>query len=174
MTVLITLTTAGADSGPFDLYSNFNYVTPFETGVPKVSLTGGYTTALVPDYATIIRVKSNGDCVNYIDIVLQGLTTTTTTTTVAPTTTTTTTLVANTFSNSGTSNINEGGACSNATSDPTTLYSDCVSIVPGCFIYINNTGTPLTGNAFIYTQCCGNFDVNTTTGEVTAVSAIQC
>ena len=175
MTVLITLTIAGADSGPFDLYTNLDgYVSAFATGVSKSALLAGYTSSAVPDFATIIRVKSNGDCVNYIDIVLQGLTTTTTTTVAPTTTTTTTTLVANTFSNSGISNINEAGACSNAISSPTTLYSNCVFIVPGCFIYINNTGTPLTGNAFIYTQCCGNFDVNTTTGEVTAVSANQC
>lgn len=102
MTVLITLTTAGTDSGPFNLYTELDgYVTPFETGVDKIDLEAGYTTALVPDYATIVRVKSTGDCVNYIDITLTSptttttstsSTTTTTTTTVAPTTTTTTTL----------------------------------------------------------------------------------
>ena len=33
MTVLITLTTAGTDSGPFTLYSNIDgYGTPFATG----------------------------------------------------------------------------------------------------------------------------------------------
>jgi hypothetical protein len=81
MTVLITLTTAGLDSGPFNLYTNLDsYTTPFETGVLKTALTGGYTSVLVPDFATIIRVKSTGDCVNYVDITLVGITTTTTTT----------------------------------------------------------------------------------------------
>ena len=81
MTVLITLTTAGTDSGPFNLYTELDgYVTPFETGVDKIDLEAGYTTALVPDYATIVRVKSTGDCVNYIDITLVSTTTTTTTT----------------------------------------------------------------------------------------------
>ncbi len=84
MTVLITLTTAGADSGPFNLYTNLDgYVSAFATGVSKSALLAGYTSSAVPDFATIIRVKSNGDCVNYIDIVLTGLTTTTTTTAVA-------------------------------------------------------------------------------------------
>lgn len=102
MTVLIYLTTAGAGTGPFSLYSNVDgYVTPFETGVPKVSLTTlpGYTTALVPNGTTIIRVQSTGACTNYIDIVIGATTTTTTTsgaltttTTASPTTTTTTTL----------------------------------------------------------------------------------
>lgn len=94
MTVLITLTTAGTDSGPFNLYTELDgFITPFETGVSKASLTGGYTSSLVPDYATIIRVKSTGDCVNYIDIILVGTTTTTTTATPITTTTTTSTVV---------------------------------------------------------------------------------
>lgn len=81
MTVLITLTTAGADSGPFNLYTNLDgYVTAFATGVSKSALLAGYSSAAVPNFTTTIRVKSNGDCVNYIDIVLTGLTTTTTTT----------------------------------------------------------------------------------------------
>lgn len=82
MTVLITLTIAGTDSGPFDLYSDLDgYTSAFETGVSKTSLLAGYASALVPDFTNIIRVKSNGDCVNYIDIPLPGYTTTTTTTT---------------------------------------------------------------------------------------------
>jgi hypothetical protein len=81
MTVLITLTTAGADSGPFDLYTNLDgYVSAFATGVSKSALLAGYASSAVPDFATIIRVKSTGDCVNYIDITLVGTTTTTTTT----------------------------------------------------------------------------------------------
>jgi hypothetical protein len=82
MTVLITLTVAGADSGPFNLYSNTNgFVSAFETGVSKASLLAGYASALVPDYTTVIRVLSTGDCTNYIDIVLDEPTTTTSTTT---------------------------------------------------------------------------------------------
>jgi hypothetical protein len=38
MTVLITLTTAGVSTGPFDLYSDVDgYLVPFETLVPKAS-----------------------------------------------------------------------------------------------------------------------------------------
>jgi hypothetical protein len=90
MTVLITLTIAGTDTGPFDLYSDVDgYVSAFETGVSKAALQAGYSSSLVPNAATIIRVKSTGVCNNYVDIVL--VTTTTTTTTVVPPTTTTTT-----------------------------------------------------------------------------------
>ena len=95
MTVLILLTTAGAGTGPFNLLSNVDgFTTPFETGVSKSALTTppGYTTALVPDGTTTVRVRSTGACTNFIDIVV-GATppTTTTTTTLAPTTTSTTT-----------------------------------------------------------------------------------
>ena len=80
---LITLTTAGTGTGPFDLYSNANgYSVPFESNVSKVSLQAGYTSTLVPNGATIIRVKStSGACPNYVDISLTGITTTSTTTT---------------------------------------------------------------------------------------------
>jgi len=92
MTVLITLTVAGADSGPFNLYSNIDgFTSAFEVGVAKASLEAGYASSLVPDYTTVVRVLSTGTCTNYIDIVLDEVTTTTTTTLV-PTTTTTTTL----------------------------------------------------------------------------------
>lgn len=82
MTVLITLTVAGADSGPFNLYSNIDgYTTAFESGVSKASLLAGYSSSSVPDYTTIVRVLSTGVCTNSIDIVLDEVTTTTTSTT---------------------------------------------------------------------------------------------
>lgn len=71
MTVLLTLVTAGVDSGPFDLYSNLDsYAVPFEVGVSKAALQGGYSTALVPDYTSTVRVKSTGICINFVDIPL--------------------------------------------------------------------------------------------------------
>jgi hypothetical protein len=97
-TVIITLNLAGADTGPFDLYSNEDgFLVPFETGVTKIDLEAGYTSFLVPDSATIIRVLSTSVlCSNYIDLTI-GTTTSTTsstsTTSTSSTTTTTTTLV---------------------------------------------------------------------------------
>ena len=71
MTVLITLTTAGADSGPFDLYSDVDgFTTPFESGITRNQLLAGYTSVLVPDAATDIKIQSTGDCTNSIDVVL--------------------------------------------------------------------------------------------------------
>lgn len=95
-TVLITLTTAGADTGPFSLYSNIDgFVAPFETGISKIELEAGYTSFLVPDSAIIIRVQSTSVlCNNYVDLIIGTTTTTTSTssTSTSSTTTTTTTL----------------------------------------------------------------------------------
>ena len=83
MTVFITLTTAGTDSGPFNLYSDLDgFVTPFEVGVSKMDLQAGYSSILVPDFTSVVRVKSTAQyCIYYVDIILTEPTTTTTTTT---------------------------------------------------------------------------------------------
>ena len=82
MNVLLLLTTAGADTGPFDLYENSTGTfLLFESDVQKNDLTDplGYST-IVPSGTTQVRITSTGICDNYIDVVLMGTTTTTTTT----------------------------------------------------------------------------------------------
>lgn len=92
MTVLITLTIAGSDTGPFDLYSDVDgFVVPFETNVPKASLIAGYTSSLVPNGAVVIRVTSDSVCTNYIDLIIGATTTTTSTSTSTTSTSTSTT-----------------------------------------------------------------------------------
>ena len=82
MIVLLTLTTAGTDAGPFNLYSDADgYLSAFETGVSRAALLAGYTSLLVPNDATIVRISSAGLCTNYVDIAISGLITTTTTST---------------------------------------------------------------------------------------------
>jgi hypothetical protein len=82
MTISITLTTAGTDTGPFNLFSDVDgYTTAFVSGVSKSALVSGYSTSLAPVGTTIVRVKSTGLCTNYIDITLTQPTTTTTTST---------------------------------------------------------------------------------------------
>lgn len=74
MTTVLKLTTAGVDSGPFDLYSNLDgFIAPFETGVSKASLVAGHTTTLVPDFTNTVRVRSTGICINFVDIPLYTL-----------------------------------------------------------------------------------------------------
>lgn len=89
MTVLITLTVAGADSGPFNLFSDATgYTSAFATGITKSALIAGYASSAAPNSTTIVRVQSIGDCTNYIDI---ALTTPSTTTTSSSSTSSTTT-----------------------------------------------------------------------------------
>jgi|688.fasta_scaffold355881_1 hypothetical protein len=91
MTVLVTLTLAGTDVGPFNLYSNVDgYTTPLATGVSRAALLAGYSLAGVPDAASVIRATSTGTCTNFLDMYLTGGTTTTTTSTSSTTSTTTT------------------------------------------------------------------------------------
>ena len=111
-TVLITLTLAGTDTGPFNLYSNIDgYATPFESSVAKIDLEAGYMSVLVPDDATTIRVASDNPlCDNYVNLTIVTTTTTstssttTTTTSTSTSTTTTTTTVAPTTTTTTTSN----------------------------------------------------------------------
>tara|TARA_R110000822_G_scaffold57838_2_gene145028 strand:+ start:166 stop:684 length:519 start_codon:yes stop_codon:yes gene_type:complete len=92
MTVFIILTVAVTDAGPFDLYSNLDgYTVPFQIGVSKASLVAGYSSSVVPDFTSIIRVKSTGVCKNFSDFPILGVTTTTSTSSTSSSTTTTTT-----------------------------------------------------------------------------------
>jgi len=98
MVVTITISLAGAGTGPFDLYSNSDgFLVPFETGVSKAALEAGYITNLVPNDATLIRVVSVGACTDYVTVSIaqpvEPTTTTTSTTVIVPTTSTTTTSV---------------------------------------------------------------------------------
>jgi hypothetical protein len=57
MVVIITISSAGAGTGPFDLYSDSDgFLVPFETGVSKAALEAGYTSNLVPNDATLIKL----------------------------------------------------------------------------------------------------------------------
>ncbi len=92
MTVLITLTLAGSDVGPFDLYSDLDgYTTPFETGVSRAALIAGYTSTLVPDGSGEVLAQSTGACIRDLYMPIEGAPTTTTTSTSSTSTTSTTT-----------------------------------------------------------------------------------
>jgi hypothetical protein len=69
--VIIKLTTAGTSVGPFNMLSDADsYVTPFETNVSRATLVTGYTSSLVPNAATIIRVLSSGSCTQSVDLTI--------------------------------------------------------------------------------------------------------
>ena len=165
MTVLITLTTAGTDTGPFNLYSNVDgYVSAFETGVSKAALLAGYSSALVPNGTTIIRIKSTGTCVNYIDVTV--VTTTTTTTTGTPTTTTTTTSVPPTTTTTTTTSLVSNIFLDMSLSLDTTVSGISVQGSPAS--YVSGVPLPNTGG--------GNTNLNTVEvgGAQTVVITYTC
>jgi peroxiredoxin len=94
MTLLITLSTAGGETGPFNLYSNVDgFTSAFEVGVAKIDLLMGYISYTVPDGTTVIRVMSDSVCKNYIDLIVNVTTTSTTTDPPIPPPPTTTTKI---------------------------------------------------------------------------------
>jgi uncharacterized protein (TIGR02145 family) len=93
MIALITLVIpSGGSAGPFDLYSDANgYTIPFATNISAATLQAGYTSNLVPNGTTIIRVTSIGACTNSVDTPINLITTTTTSSTSTSSTSTTST-----------------------------------------------------------------------------------
>jgi hypothetical protein len=72
MTGIITLTAAGLDTGPFDIYSDVDgYVTPFENLIDKAVLLAGYPVDTIPLGTQSVRIQSiNSNCTNYVEIEL--------------------------------------------------------------------------------------------------------
>jgi hypothetical protein len=154
MNVLITLTTAGADTGPFNLYSNTDsYVTAFAASIAKSALLAGYTSTVVPAGTSTIRVKSTGVCTNYVDLDISGIPTTTTTTTVPGQTTTTTTTVPGQTTTTTTTVPGET-TTTTTTVEPTTTTT---TTAPGsaCYIY-NGQNNNVDDATIFWTNCDGS------------------
>lgn len=168
MTVLITLTVAGADSGPFDLYSDVDgFVSAFETGVAKASLLAGYSSSLVPNGATVIRVKSTGICTNYIDIPIAPIPTTTTTTT-------TTAFVPPSVSDNYDLSPTEPEVCTSPTGALLYSYSPFGT---GVTLYTNNTDPliPVSGYNYVKDPLSGNiYNLDSITGVVGSLTGNSC
>lgn len=132
MNILITLTSAGSDTGPFNLYSNVdNYTTCFDSSISKAILIAGYTTTLAPTGTTTVRVASLGTCSNYVDIAVVVPTTTTTSTTAAPTTTSTTTAAPGTTTTTTTAAVDPTTTTTTTYVGPPTTTTTTTSGEPG-------------------------------------------
>jgi len=71
MTAVITLTLAGADTGPFNLYSNVDgYISAFANNITRDQLLAGYATDALPDFTTIVKIKSIGECLNSVNVIV--------------------------------------------------------------------------------------------------------
>jgi hypothetical protein len=77
------------------------------------------------------------------------------------------------FSNCGRGN-NDAEACNDAGINARTFYSNCDtgSLAIGCYVYVDNVGTPLTGYTHIFMQA--NWYINSSTGQITGYSTEQC
>lgn len=91
MNVYIQLISAGTNTGPFNIYSDIDgFVTPFESNISKTKILQGFTSVLVPDDTSMIKIVSEGECTTDIYLSLIPLVTTTTTSSTTSTTTSTT------------------------------------------------------------------------------------
>lgn len=75
--------------------------------------------------------------------------------------------------NCGVSNVSVAGSCSDANTNPKTLYSDCpvLSLAPGCGLYWDAAlQSPVTE---LYVFADANWDMNGS-GIITAYSSVQC
>ena len=68
-----------------------------------------------------------------------------------------------------------GESCSDAVNNARTFFSDCnnTTFGVGCFVYSDSGGTPLIGFSNVFMNL-SNWDVNPSTGVVTASSSTQC
>jgi hypothetical protein len=127
MTVKVQLSAVGINTTLFDIYSNFNNVTPIASGISKMALLAGYYLSPVPDGATTIRVVATGTCTNYTDMPISGLTTTTTTT-ATPTTTTSTTGTPTTTTTSSSTSTTSSSSTTTTTAAPTTTTTTTAQV----------------------------------------------
>lgn len=170
--VHITLITAGLDTGPFNLLSNLDgFIIPFESNVPKPSLEAGYTSYLVPDDASIVRVRSNNPlCNNYIDLLIPNVTTTTTSSSTTTSSTSSTTTTTTTNSCIGVAdNVRLGNNVGTVCDQPEVIrYTGGEEIAPGSIIYNDICLTsPVTGFSFIVDVDSGEiFNLNSINGQV--------
>lgn len=74
MSVIITLTITGSNTGPFNIYSDVDTINPLITNVSKSQLTSGtFKLTNVPSNATIMIVESAGICTTKIELPIDGL-----------------------------------------------------------------------------------------------------
>lgn len=183
MNVTITLVNPGADTGPFNIYTNDdNYIVPVATNVAKSALVTGYN-VWVPPLAVTVKVESTGTCTSAIFLpVAQPTTTTTstsstttTTTTEPPETTTTTTTYFGPPTTSTTTTILRyavriSQVTDNLTCATGTAESDWWSLtsIPTGYYKINGQTTP---RYYIETLGSGSYDINK---QITSTELATC
>lgn len=159
MNVTITLTNPGADTGPFNIYTNVdNYVTAVATSVAKSALVAGYS-ATVPPSASTVKVESTGTCTSSIYLNIIQPTTTTTTSTSTSTTTTTST------STSTTTSTSTSTTTTTTTAGPTTTTTTSTTAAPinyKFYLQVRDQTDAGYGNGTFYLNATGGYNTFTT------------
>lgn len=75
------------------------------------------------------------------------------------------------FNGCGVSNTSAAGACSDAVSNPKTLYSNCITLAAGCFLYFDAALTNPVTELYVFAN--SNWDMDGL-GEITGPSSVQC
>jgi hypothetical protein len=162
----------GVDSGPYDVFTNIDLVSPVLSDVPRSLFTTstGLLLQEIDDTATSIVLVSKSDCCTgstYIPIVDASTTTTsttTTTTTAAPTTTTTTTTAPTTTSTTTSTTTNNLPTTTSTTSTTTTgptTTSTTSTTTTGPTTTTTTTSTTTSTTTAAYT--CTSYDYTYTT-----------
>jgi hypothetical protein len=75
------------------------------------------------------------------------------------------------FTNCGISNSSASGACSDAATNPKTLYSECSTLSAGCSIHFNSNLTNPVTDLYVFAQASWDMDGY---GIISNYSSIQC
>jgi len=168
--VTVTLTVAGGNTGPFNIYQDYDsYANPVATNVAKSDLLAGYIVT-VGDGATIVRVQSeNSTCSNYVNLNINGPGTTPT-----PTPTLTPTPTPATFGIGF--NLQAGTEPSICGAPPLIAYSLNGTVTYNEYIYYDSTlNNPVTGYKYVADEAQGEvFHLNPLTGQVEGTTGISC
>ena len=159
MNVLITLTSPGADTGPFNIYTNVdNYVTAVATNVAKANLVSGYNVT-VPANAVTVKVESTGTCTSSIYLTIIQPTTTTTTSSSTSTTSTTSTSTSTTTS---TTTLGPGTTTTTTTAGPTTTTTTTPAPNYKFYLQVRDQTDSNYGNGTFYLNATGGYNTFTT------------
>lgn len=146
-------------------------VTPTATATNTPSVTQTQTPSSTPPQATPTTTSTSTPTNTPTNTQTQTQTSTPPQATPTGTSTPTPSPVSYSFGNCGVSNSSAAGACSDAISNPKTLYSNCVSLSAGCFLYFDSALTnPVTE---LYVFALSNWDMDGN-GQITGPSSIQC
>lgn len=159
MLVLITLTTAGSDTEPFNIYSNADgFTSAIVSGVSRDTLLAGYEIT-APDGTTVILVESVGTCERQLYLDVSGAPTTTSTTSTTSTSTTAGPAVPSIYLGAPIckyNNCNDNAACAvvydiTVTNAPPASYVELVTNFPSSTANVSLTDTdPYTARVLYY------------------------